>query len=1170
MRTIGTGNSAQPTGILTDFTDACKVEVANASDVLVDLSAYGVSLEYDSGADEIVDAATIVFRRLEDASSLAPLMTASPPVALNRRVVVTIDVGTDTKQVFSGKITDVDWPERYGDVTCQCLDQARDASRTWIETERAYGSTAGVSLETVMQAVATDNMASPPTLYFPVATSAVVAHVEGDAPYGPTEQSVLDAERALAESYGGTIRWRYIDSLSAWRWTVFTPSRTKTVPDHTFGTSAYFDVKQIKLSDADIRNVIAVEYIGAGGVVESVTVQDSVSTGGAMTATSTTLTTTGGNTFAATDVGKTIKVPGAGAAGATLTTTIATYVSATSVTLTAAASTTVSVKSVEWGSIADYGRLYAKISEGSDSPVNNNTLATALGNAALSDLKEPDVLLEISCRYFWPGEIGVDLYRFTANGKHFSTDQDLAPMQFRHRIAVGEEPTSHVMVRGKPSGGVLSWRRRFNLGGGRLFNSELPAFAITNFREIARTATAVTIGWDVAGSTLAELWLWLSTPAQPIATDPALTFTGVPTVRLTAATTSYAVTIPRQGLITYGRLMPIAADGTHGAAWDFTVQPGTAERLIQRATVTATDAATVTVLVAVANPTTGGDILITPAAVGCTVTEGAQTILTAVVTDNLGTTGSKTFTVTRPAFGSGSGRITFTATSDDRLPDIDAVDVPAVEKLTFGPTLIVTPTPGATSYSIVWSGDSVTLSIDGAAYGAPGASPITVTRNAANGADKIYAFRAVLDSQTVTDTVVIPAIGAVDTDTNTVTPDLTVTPSSPTATTQTFTASATNPSGGAAPTITYSVIGCTAAGGTITSAGNPHTYSAAVVVDRPAWDTSVQATITFKAAIASNGSSVISRTVLNQVRDTQPVQVRITRVSETGNDIVVRVAAITPNAGTTCAVTYDAAGLTITPASGGTFTSTTDFATTAYIDYTITRPVSVNGTPRRVTFTISATGFVSAADSVDVPSGDFPTSLLTGTISAAQINVANLSAINADLGVVTSGHLKNAGDTAAIRLSGTTALPATDYIDFTATGSGLFVKVGGLSITKAGAVTVTAVKFRGGGSAPTLSNVHAFYDGVSTVTGTDPAFRVKLTTATGGTQPSGNVCRVTYATAFAAAPIVVVAAGDLLAVNDVYITNQVAGSFDIAFLVGGATMAAGSFITLAFVVLGDS
>lgn len=54
--------------------------------------------------------------------------------------------------------------------------------------------------------------------------------------------------------------------------------------------------------------------------------------------------------------------------------------------------------------------------------------------------------------------------------------------------------------------------------------------------------------------------------------------------------------------------------------------------------------------------------------------------------------------------------------------------------------------------------------------------------------------------------------------------------------------------------------------------------------------------------------------------------------------------------------------------------------------------------------------------------------------------IALVAAILADLGEITSGHLKNSGNTAAIRLSGTTALPATDFIDFTATGTSPFLK----------------------------------------------------------------------------------------------------------------------------------
>ena len=137
MRTIGAGNAAQPTSVLTDFTDAIRVEVANATDVLTVLTGSVVSVEYSQEAEAIVDAATIVFRRRSGVDSLAPLMVASPPVALGRRVVISINPGSGAyTEVFRGKITDVDWPERDGDVTVQCLDQAGVAARTWIETAR--------------------------------------------------------------------------------------------------------------------------------------------------------------------------------------------------------------------------------------------------------------------------------------------------------------------------------------------------------------------------------------------------------------------------------------------------------------------------------------------------------------------------------------------------------------------------------------------------------------------------------------------------------------------------------------------------------------------------------------------------------------------------------------------------------------------------------------------------------------------------------------------------------------------------------------------------------------------------------------------------------------------------------------------------------------------------
>lgn len=94
--------------------------------------------------------------------------------------------------------------------------------------------------------------------------------------------------------------------------------------------------------------------------------------GGNMTAASGTLTLTGGGaSFSASDVGKTICVVGAGAAGAVLKTTISGYTSPTQVSLTATASTTVVVASVYWGtdSTAAFQAMFAATPPNVNGPV---------------------------------------------------------------------------------------------------------------------------------------------------------------------------------------------------------------------------------------------------------------------------------------------------------------------------------------------------------------------------------------------------------------------------------------------------------------------------------------------------------------------------------------------------------------------------------------------------------------------------------------------------------------------------------------------------------------------------------------------------------------------------------------------------------------------------------
>lgn len=144
-------------------------------------------------------------------------------------------------------------------------------------------------------------------------------------------------------------------------------SITDGSPTLISATAAFTSADVGKRCAAYVINYAAPDY----GIV--VTVPFSA---GAITAATTTLTSSGG--FTAAHVGRTVKVAGAGVAGAALITTIATYISATQVTLTAAASTTVSgvtSAAIEFGV---YGNIIA-VNSATSATLDANATRTATG-----------------------------------------------------------------------------------------------------------------------------------------------------------------------------------------------------------------------------------------------------------------------------------------------------------------------------------------------------------------------------------------------------------------------------------------------------------------------------------------------------------------------------------------------------------------------------------------------------------------------------------------------------------------------------------------------------------------------------------------------------------------------------------------------------------------------
>jgi len=107
-------------------------------------------------------------------------------------------------------------------------------------------------------------------------------------------------------------------------------------------------------------------------------------------------------------------------------------------------------------SISKYGRR--RLVLGTDNFKLISTLAEAkrLAQLALRDLKDPEVIKSIDMPYFWPVEAG-DFYRFTANNVHYSSDQNLGVYSASHKIEIGGQASTTLVVRGLPAGGLNSW-----------------------------------------------------------------------------------------------------------------------------------------------------------------------------------------------------------------------------------------------------------------------------------------------------------------------------------------------------------------------------------------------------------------------------------------------------------------------------------------------------------------------------------------------------------------------------------------------------------------------------------------------------------------------------------------------------------------------------------------
>lgn len=246
------------------------------------------------------------------------------------------------------------------------------------------------------------------------------------------------------------------------------------------------------------------------------------------------------------------------------------------------------------------------------------------------------------------------------------------------------------------------------------------------------------------------------TPASGGTVTPASTLT-----EAAGTYVDYTITRPAFGAGTGRVTFTATASGrtSDSDAVEVPAQERDTVELLCRAKVQSTSATQVVARVAVADYVSGGsgDVTLTYTATGCTIASPAspQTIVSANVTADIDTTGTVDVTINRAAFEAGMGRVTFTATRTGRVPSTDSLDVQSQDGP--GPVMDVVGAPGTTEFTITYTATgTLTYSVDGGAYGAVPASPFTVSRNAAGGADKVLTFKCVRNSQTVTSMITVP------------------------------------------------------------------------------------------------------------------------------------------------------------------------------------------------------------------------------------------------------------------------------------------------------------------------------------------------------------------------------------------------------------------------------
>lgn len=118
----------------------------------------------------------------------------------------------------------------------------------------------------------------------------------------------------------------------------------------------------------------------------------------------------------------------------------------------------VTVRAFDEQSSIKYGRRWMQIAEASNSNIDTGTEAARLAAAALADLKEPFADMSVTASYSYFVQPG-DLYTFSANTHHFTSNMQLAVVGVHHSLT-RDSASTEMTLRAKPIGSWSEWLAR--------------------------------------------------------------------------------------------------------------------------------------------------------------------------------------------------------------------------------------------------------------------------------------------------------------------------------------------------------------------------------------------------------------------------------------------------------------------------------------------------------------------------------------------------------------------------------------------------------------------------------------------------------------------------------------------------------------------------------------